>query len=162
MIKEALTTGDCLVDPMGEIVPLYGGGHIQTVWAKPELFGTTTEEIKAIYDKHGEHYGTEGKARDEILIETFKKGWMRVNYLDRNDKFLINAWVYDAATIWRLKQFARKAMGGVLGKKFYEFSEVSVKFMEDNSTRNASLGDLSSGIIAKLISVKKLSLRKII
>ena len=159
MLKQALSGGDCLVDPSGEIVPLYGGGHIQTVWAKPELFGLTTDDIKAVYDKYGENYGTEGKARDEILIDTFKLGWMRVNYYDRNDKFVINAWTYDDATIWRLKQFARKASGGVLGKRYGDYTDVSVSFYGDGNFRSASLSDLKQGIIAKLISIKKLSLR---
>lgn len=160
MIKEALSGGDCLVDPSGEIVPLYGGGHIQTVLAKPELFGLTLADIQAVYDKYGEHLGIEGKARDEILVDTFKQGWMRVNYYDRNDKFIINAWTYDDATIWRLKQFARKASGGVLGKKYGDYSEVKVTFFGDGNTRNAALGDLKQGIIAKVLKVKKLSLRR--
>ena len=157
----ATRLGDCLVNPEGEIVPLENGGHIGTVWTHPDWFGFTTEYLKSVYEKYGEQEWTEGKARDEILIEVFKKGWLRVNYKDRNDRFLINAWAYDAPTIGRLKQFARRAANGAFGQKF-PYSDVIVTFYKDNSQKMANMEDLARGIIAfKNVNIKKLSLRKV-
>jgi len=52
--------------------------HILTAIKNPDVFGITQEEINAIYDKYGERYYMEGKAREEVIRALLKKGFIRV------------------------------------------------------------------------------------
>jgi hypothetical protein len=52
--------------------------HIGTIIRDPEQFGLTMEEIEAAYLRHGERVGTEGEARQEILLKVIEKGWLRL------------------------------------------------------------------------------------
>lgn len=56
---------------------IVSNSHIQSVLANPELFGFTREELTTCFHNHGERIGWEGKARNEILVETFRRGWIR-------------------------------------------------------------------------------------
>lgn len=52
--------------------------HITDVVDNPEKFDLTKDYIKETYKKYNENIGTEGKAREEIMIEAMKKGWIRI------------------------------------------------------------------------------------
>lgn len=59
--------------------------HIDTVVKNPNIFGITKDEINKVYDKYGEKYYMEGKAREEIIIDLLKKGFIRIRaYPNRN------------------------------------------------------------------------------
>ncbi|MGO9118475.1 MAG: hypothetical protein ACLQPD_12825 [Desulfomonilaceae bacterium] len=65
--------------------------HISTVIADPERFGLTSEEIRAIYDQHGEIIGVEGEARREILLQLISQGWIRIRrYPNRHWSVIVN------------------------------------------------------------------------
>lgn len=51
--------------------------HINTVIAHPERFGLTLGQIKAIYRRNRERIGQKGKAREKIMTELIKAGWVR-------------------------------------------------------------------------------------
>lgn len=63
--------------------------HINFIRENPEAFGYTKEELNAIYAKHGEKIGTEGKAREEIIKEVSKMGWLRVRKYRRPEYWSI-------------------------------------------------------------------------
>ncbi len=52
--------------------------HITDVCKNYEIFGLSKEYIQSKYDLYGETWGSEGKAREEIMIELMKKGWIRI------------------------------------------------------------------------------------
>lgn len=52
--------------------------HIDMVIKNPEIFGYTEDEIKDIYDSYDEPVGQEGDAREQIITDLIKKGWIRV------------------------------------------------------------------------------------
>ena len=54
--------------------------HIDSVTKEPEKFGLTKEHIDAVYKKHGEQKGREGKSREELIKEISKQGWIRVRH----------------------------------------------------------------------------------
>jgi hypothetical protein len=54
--------------------------HINFVMEHTELFQISLEEIKDIFKNHFESIGFEGIARQEIFIELFRKGWIRVRH----------------------------------------------------------------------------------
>jgi glutamyl-tRNA reductase len=69
------------ISPKGEIIQVTGTSgttHIDTVINNPDVFGVTIDEMKEVYEKYGEPFRTEGKAREEIIRNIVKKGWIRV------------------------------------------------------------------------------------
>lgn len=69
------------ISPQNEIIPLNGqagANHIAVVFNNPEMFGLTEDYLKEVYEKHGEPLRSEGKAREEIILDLVKKGWVRI------------------------------------------------------------------------------------
>jgi len=54
------------------------GLHISEIIGNPEAFGLTKKYIEDTYKKYDERMGIEGKAREEIMIEAMKNGWIRI------------------------------------------------------------------------------------
>ena len=54
--------------------------HIQYIIKNPEMFNTTKKEIDNIYKGYNEPVNLEGKAREEIIKNIAKKGWIRIRY----------------------------------------------------------------------------------
>jgi len=52
--------------------------HITAIINDPKIFGETKESIQATYEKYGEKMGTEGAAREAIMIRAIGKGFIRV------------------------------------------------------------------------------------
>jgi len=97
--EEAVHQGDAYwISPWGEILPLASDEHhIQIVVQNPEKFGLTYEEIKSIYERHGElellekdGAKFEGKAREEIMKKLIFDNWIRIRHYPRADKYTIN------------------------------------------------------------------------
>ncbi len=65
------------INPEGEITGV-PEKHINRILDHPEYFGYTRDEVLNRFTKFGEKLGWEGRARDEIFIELFSKGWIRV------------------------------------------------------------------------------------
>lgn len=65
--------------------------HIRAVLDDPEKFGfESKEELLAVYRKYGEKIGREGKAREEIIRQATRHGWVRVrHYVGGNDYWSI-------------------------------------------------------------------------
>jgi hypothetical protein len=135
---------DGFISPGGDIISIGSKTHIATIIENAEMFGFTDELINSVFNKYGEKLWTECKAREEILITTFKLGWIRVNYDIRCDKFVMNTWALDSGTLDRLKQFACKVKNGVLGRK-KEFSDVLLQLIMDNSLKQSTISDLALG-----------------
>lgn len=78
------------ISPSGE-VHLVPERHIDFVARNLQLFGLTYEEYKAYFDKFKEPIGLEGKARSELFIDLFEKGWIRIR--ENSDKgWIIEFW----------------------------------------------------------------------
>mgnify|MGYP006312357465 FL=1 len=54
--------------------------HVRFVLNNPEAFDFTKEELVDIYRRYGEKIGQEGKAREEIIRECARRGWIRVRF----------------------------------------------------------------------------------
>lgn len=72
-----MNTNAYWISPDGKILPVTTT-HIDMVIKNPETFGHTDESIKEIYDSYNEPVGQEGQAREQIIIDLIKKGWIRV------------------------------------------------------------------------------------
>jgi hypothetical protein len=51
--------------------------HISAIIANPESFGMIRDDIEETYKQFNEPIGCEGKAREQIMIEAMKNGWIR-------------------------------------------------------------------------------------
>ena len=78
--------------------------HIRTVIDNPEMFGYTKRKIAAIYKKHNERMGTEKKAREEIILDLVKRGYIRIR------KYTYKHSPHWAVTIDKLSSKKRKAL----------------------------------------------------
>jgi len=76
------------ISPTGKVLPV-STLHITEVLANPESYSFRREQLEAIYEKHGERLGVEGKAREEIMTDLLKRGWIRIRYIPRNDLWSI-------------------------------------------------------------------------
>jgi len=57
--------------------------HIISIIANPKVFGFSLDELKETYKKYDEHFGSEGKARREIIDDAIGRGWIRVRLYPR-------------------------------------------------------------------------------
>jgi hypothetical protein len=79
------------ISPQGRVQYITNGEtHIGQVIAHPTYFGFTKEEIENIFKKHNEDLKTEGKAREEIILDLIKKGWVRIRKYNRPDIWSVN------------------------------------------------------------------------
>lgn len=79
--------GGYWISPDGKIVavPL----HITAIIDNPQMFGYTEEQLREEFEKHGEPYGSEGKAREKILRDVMRRGWIRLReWLGRRGEFI--------------------------------------------------------------------------
>ena len=65
------------INPRGQIIEVELN-HIDTVIKYPAKFGLTKKEIEKIHKKHKEKVGQEGNAREAIIVDLIKSGWIRI------------------------------------------------------------------------------------
>lgn len=70
------------ISPSGDLIEV-DDKHISTIKQNPEIFGLTYDYIKGLYDKYGERYNWEGKAREELITNLLKRGWIRIRNYSR-------------------------------------------------------------------------------
>lgn len=80
------------ISPTGEIfsVPI---NHITFVINNYDLFNYSYDRILARYNEENEELYTEGKAREKIILELIRNGWIRLRYYPKIATWTIN--VYD-------------------------------------------------------------------
>lgn len=79
------------IDPKGKVIPV-PQRHINTIIDEPKKFGLTTKEIEAEYAKYDEPMGHEGQARENIMLDLMKKGWIRLRFLPRNYRWTVQTY----------------------------------------------------------------------
>lgn len=98
------------VSPDGEIYPV-PTKHIDMVFDRPELFGLDIEYIESVYDRYNEPYRSEAKARRDILIELFGKGWIRARKYMRPYRWTVNVYYDNESSAASLRKFALQMIG---------------------------------------------------
>lgn len=63
--------------------------HVEAIIKKPSLFGMDHEEVHEAYQRHGEKLGLEGKAREELMKKALLRGWIRVRFHMRENRWSI-------------------------------------------------------------------------
>src|SRR3972149_7713607 len=89
------------ISPRGEIIGT-DVKHINYIWNNPSVFRLTKKYIESVYKKFKEKFGQEGNAREEIMLELLKQGWLRARFTD-NRGWIIQAYFLnkrDKDNIW--------------------------------------------------------------
>jgi hypothetical protein len=65
------------ISPSGEVIEI-GSSHIDYIFRNPDTFGLTQDYIREVHTQYNEPLGQEGKARDVIMTDLVREGWIRV------------------------------------------------------------------------------------
>lgn len=92
-----------------DIYDLNGRTHIDFIFLKPEKFNYTRDMLADTYKKYGERLGQEGKAREEIIRDVSKYGFIRVrkyrNYTSiQFDEYLRRRKVINNFILWAVSE----------------------------------------------------------
>lgn len=110
------------VSPRGEAIRS-GLNHIKSVINDPDLYGYTKADIQKIYKKYGEKLGTEGKAREEIIVDLVRRNWIRMrHYLGKGEFISLNVKQLNSRTADRITDF----FSGWKGSKSAKFTPVRI------------------------------------
>lgn len=92
------------INPRGKVLDIGMGTHIDQIIKSPKAFGLTDKYINDLYSKFNEPVSLEGKAREQIMQEVIKDGFIRIRLL-KNQFWIVNAdkWtkkVKKALSVW--------------------------------------------------------------
>ncbi len=101
------------ISPAGDLVPV-PTSHIAAVIADPSHFGVTRAFIEARHQHYNEPLGSEGHARDEVLLQMLDASWIRIREQPPKEPV---RWHVQLAALTdghraRLQQFAQDALRG--------------------------------------------------
>ena len=128
------------ISPRGEILD-FGTTHIQAIIDHPEKLGTNTKSIEDTYKKFNEPMSVEGDAREEIIVSTTKKGYIRIRF-QRN---------YVSVTVGQWASAAKKLLGqwakvmSAKNKNVDKYQPVKIYQTSNDKMKNYELADLISG-----------------
>lgn len=77
-LKESVFTAAFWITPSGKVLDCGAKTNIAYVCDAPRKFGIKEQEVQSAYDKYGEPYGFEGKAREEVLRKVIANGFIRI------------------------------------------------------------------------------------
>lgn len=118
--------------------------HIEAVCDNPKVFGLNRKYLKTVYQKHGETWRLEGKARDEIMEELYHRGWIRIRYVQSNNYYSVELGKLSDKNNLNLQTWANDLLEIYASK--YKFSQLSI--YEHNSGFTSfynSIDDFTSG-----------------
>jgi len=122
--------------------------HIKDVIRYPNKFGLSIQDIQKVFDKHKEPLGHEGKARDEILLNLFKRNFIRIRKYKNMGYFVNVRKLTDSAKSF-LYKWATKLLGvGIEGAK--DFATTPVLFDVENTRQDSmTLGEIQKDSMFK-------------
>lgn len=136
------------ISPSGEIKrePI---SHIQDIINNPRKFGFNRGDVAEIYKRFGEKIGTEGRAREHIILRLLTLGWIRIREypnmywsvnlerLGRREKDRLASWA--ALMIRKNKDRYMPVKIGIRrgGLKQYDLEEIAKDVLYNESKRHA-------------------------
>ena len=129
------------ISPNGDIIDVKAK-HINTVIEYPEKFGFNTEAIDFVYDTYNERKGQEGKARKQIMLLLFKKGWIRIRKY--KNFYSVNVKRMAGKAVSYLTQWANKLLKGLSGYK-EDDTYIPIKIDQENKPiKSIELKDIAN------------------
>ena len=92
--------------------------HVAELIRDPAAFGWTRSELEACYARHGERLGLEARAREELVVATVQRGFVRIREhigreghswnltikaLDEASLALVAGWIRGLAPSWKVR-----------------------------------------------------------
>jgi len=133
------------ISPAGQLIDV-GTNHIDVVIKNPTKFGYTISKIKEIYDKWDEKLGVEGNAREEIIINIIKSGWIRIRKYRNYWSATINT--LNNKTKDLLYQWAKKIVKTPGENKYFDVQIVPLRGNQNIITQY-DVQDISKDILLK-------------
>ncbi|MEK6793168.1 MAG: hypothetical protein AABZ39_00205 [Spirochaetota bacterium] len=103
------------IAPDGEVITVEQK-HISKICDDPVRFGYTKKRLEAVFRKHGETYGSEQFAREEIIADLLRKGWIRVRWYYSEAQLRIQIYRINASAKKRINGFLARSRNGEYGK----------------------------------------------
>ena len=129
------------ISPCGRFIPVKGT-HIATLIAKPDAFGMTREEIEAAFAAHAETTFVEGKARQQLLRQVLRSGWISVRR--SGSRWSVQVDTLDASAESRIQAWARQILKGIGGHiERDRYIDVDLEGLSDNVHQRTSVGELA-------------------
>lgn len=127
------------IAPTGELLKV-DTVHVHDIIKNPSKFGTTAEHIQALHDEYNEKIGQEGRAREALIIEVLKRGWVRI-------RAYRNHWSF---TIWDLNAKARNNIEGgvralVKGGVMDKYADVKLNIVRTDDLKEFEADDIIAG-----------------
>lgn len=114
------------INPHGKIIKQNNDNHIAAIINNPSAFKVNRDYIETIYDKHGEAVGTEGNAREEIIVNVLKRGFVRVRlYANKYWSITVDRYttkIKKALQVWAFDAMKDKNAGRYMPVMVYEVS----------------------------------------
>ncbi|MFW6272803.1 MAG: hypothetical protein ACOC2U_03385 [bacterium] len=144
-IAESVRTYAFWISPKGKIAGDLQS-HIVQIISAPEKFGLTREWIDKKYKEYNETIGVEGKAREEVIREVLKSGFIRIRKY-KNDDWVINVHKISKRGKERITKWAEKIIDkGIDGIKASPMDTVRITDMISYN-KNMSLRKLATGAL---------------
>jgi len=126
------------ISPVGKIMEVEQR-HIVTICNHPEWFGLEKKYLEKIFKKHKEPTGWEGVARGEIMTELMKKNWIRVRYVERPTKWVIEFWQRNEL----VKNHILKFINIMIKKdKNFKFNDIQLNSVKSDSTLSYNVKEI--------------------
>jgi len=144
IINEGSTKTAYFISPRGELIDTKAGSkHINMIISYPDKFGLTKQFIEDTYEKYNEKMGTEGKARNEIIVLLIKQGWTRIRRYPNKFWIIDIPGKMDKKMKDRLYDFANKMLDGIKGFKEQD-KYMPVRIMNlQNYKKEMTIGDIA-------------------
>ena len=117
------------ISPKGEIIEVKFGKHIKDVIAFPKKFGFNKEFIENVYNFYNEKMGTEGKAREQLMLTLFNNNWIRIRRY--RNFWSVNVKKLAGKSKSYVTQWAKKVLKGFNGFKEQDY-RIDVKIDQKN------------------------------
>lgn len=147
-LKEIIGTVAMWISPRGEILAKQNTNHIAMVIENPQKFGLTKEYVEEKYKEYGEPLGVEGKAREEIIRELVKNGWIRIRrYTNKFWSITINKLTKKVKDY--LFDWAQKTLTGIAGfKEADKYMPVNIVALGGSSVpRNITIQGVANDVL---------------
>ena len=126
------------ISPSGKISGV-NTTHIQSIIKNPNHFGLTLDYIKKEYENFNEQLGIEGQAREKIMKNLLKSGWIRIRkarnfYTVQIDK-LTN----------KIKDYLQSFTSKMIDSGISKWNEI--KLMTSTSMKQKSFDEISKDVL---------------
>lgn len=131
------------ISPYGQIEEVKQR-HINSVLDNPEAFGYTEQELDDVYKEFNEPKGHEGKAREKIMTDLMRQGWIRIRWNPKQFTWIVQTFDMKKRHKDSLQQWSKQ----MLSNSSLKNSSVYILPIKDGvPPSNYSLSDISNDIL---------------